>query len=92
MNFEKRIALFVDADNVGADLIQSILQTLDQRGTIVSKQVFGQTNRFSSSGWKTLTNSYGLEVHQVKRIRKGKNVTDFHIVLEIGRASCRERV
>ena len=81
MNFEKRIALFVDADNVGADLIQSILQTLDQRGTVVSKQVFGQTNRFSSSGWKTLTNSYGLEVHQVKRIRKGKNVTDFHIVL-----------
>lgn len=81
MNFEKRIALFVDADNVGADLIQSILQTLDQRGTVVSKQVVGQTNRFSSSGWKTLTNSYGLEVHQVKRIRKGKNVTDFHIVL-----------
>ena len=34
MNFEKRIALFVDADNVGADLIQSILQTLDQRGGI----------------------------------------------------------
>jgi predicted nuclease of predicted toxin-antitoxin system len=82
MNQPKKLAVFINADNVCANTIESILNKIETFGRIGIKRVYGDWGSSRLTTWrqKILPNAL-TPIQQIAYI-KGKNVNDVAIIID----------
>ena len=79
---EKRIALLIDCENIGAKNIGYIIEELAVYGNIDIKRAYGNWDGHRLSGWKKKLDEYAIRtMHQYDMV-KGKNSTDIVLVID----------
>lgn len=76
-----RFAVFVDADNIPAHIMNKALAIIRERGRIVSCKVFGDFSSPQLSPWKTTCLTYNLQAIMAWH-KSGKNSSDLKICQE----------
>ena len=79
---EKKIALFIDADNISAKYGKTIIETLQSRGEIFIRRIYGNWEKNSLHGWNESILNYGLLAVQQMDFTTGKNATDMSLTID----------
>ena len=79
---EKKIALFIDADNISAKYGKLIIETLQKRGEIFIRRVYGNWEKNSLHNWNENILKYGLLAVQQMDFSSGKNATDMSLTID----------
>ena len=79
---EKKIALFIDADNISAKYGKTIIETLQTRGEIFIRRIYGNWEKNSLHGWNENILNYGLRAVQQMDFTTGKNATDMSLTID----------
>ena len=82
MTDEKKIALFIDADNISAKYGKTIIETLQSRGEIFIRRIYGNWEKNSLHGWNDCILNYGLRAVQQMDFTSGKNATDMSLTID----------
>lgn len=77
-----RIALLVDADNVSAAWLPTILAELATHGTPGIRRAYGDWTTPALKGWKETLHEYAIRPVQQFSYSKGKNATDMALVID----------
>ena len=78
----KKIALFIDADNVSAKFGKQIIETLEKRGEIFIRRIFGNWEKNSLHGWNDCIRNFSLRAVQQPDFVAGKNATDLSLTID----------
>ena len=80
---KNRIAVLIDADNIGASYVREIFNTVCRFGEPIVRRAYGVPQCFQSEGgWQTAQREYGIvSKPQVSNV-KGKNVADIALVID----------
>ena len=79
---EQKIALFIDADNISAKYGKSIIETLQSRGEIFIRRIYGNWEKNSLHKWNESILKYGLLAVQQMDFTTGKNATDMSLTID----------
>ncbi|WP_341676732.1 NYN domain-containing protein [Niveibacterium sp. SC-1] len=80
---ERRVALFIDADNSPALYIDVILAELARHGTVCIRRAYGNWKSERLNGWESVLNLHAIQpVHQID-YTKGKNATDLALAIDV---------
>lgn len=79
---EKRIALLIDADNMPAQAIQSILTELSKYGLINIRRAYGNWKKSHLQAWEERLHEYAIRPMQQFDLSKGKNASDMALVID----------
>ena len=60
----KKIALFIDADNISPKFGKQIIETLASRGEIFIRRIYGNWEKNSLHGWKECILNFSLRAVQ----------------------------
>lgn len=82
MEDEKKIALFIDADNISAKYGKLIIESLQSRGEIFIRRVYGNWEKNSLHNWNENILKYGLLAVQQMDFSSGKNATDMSLTID----------
>lgn len=78
----KKIALFIDADNISAKFGKQIIDTLESRGEIFIRRIYGNWQKISLHGWNECILNYSLRPVQQNDFASGKNATDMSLTID----------
>ena len=78
----KKIALFIDADNISAKFGKQIIETLERRGEIFIRRIYGNWEKFSLHGWNDCILNFSLRAVQQPDFVSGKNATDMSLTID----------
>ena len=78
----KKIALFIDADNISAKFGKQIIDTLNRRGEIFIRRIYGNWEKFSLHGWNDCILNLSLRPVQQTDFAAGKNATDMSLTID----------
>ncbi len=78
----KKIALFIDADNISAKFGKQIIETLEARGEIFIRRIYGNWEKFSLHGWNECILNCSLRAVQQPDFATGKNATDMSLTID----------
>lgn len=78
----KKIALFIDADNVSAKFGKQIIEALEQRGEIFIRRIYGNWEKSSLHGWNDCILNFSLRAVQQPDYAAGKNATDMSLTID----------
>ena len=79
---QKKIALFIDADNIPAKYGKAIIETLQSRGEIFIRRIYGNWEKNSLHSWNECILKYGLLAVQQMDFSVGKNATDMSLTID----------
>ena len=79
---EKKIALFIDADNIPAKYGKLIIESLQGRGEIFIRRIYGNWEKNSLHSWNECILKYGLNAVQQMDFTVGKNATDMSLTID----------
>lgn len=79
---EKKIALFIDADNISAKYGKLIMETLQSRGEIFIRRIYGNWEKNFLHKWNDCILRYGLLAVQQMDFTAGKNATDMSLAID----------
>ena len=79
---EKKIALFIDADNIPAKYGKLIIESLQKRGEIFIRRIYGNWEKNSLHGWNESILKFGLNAVQQMDFTVGKNATDMSLTID----------
>lgn len=79
---EKRIALFIDADNISAKFGKQIIETLESRGEIFIRRIYGNWEKNSLHSWNECILNFSLRAIQQPDYVAGKNATDMSLTID----------
>jgi|GEM_PF-984200 len=79
---EKKIALFIDADNIPAKYGKLIIESLQSRGEIFIRRIYGNWEKNSLHSWNECILKYGLLAVQQMDFTVGKNATDMSLTID----------
>ncbi len=82
MNSDKRLAVLIDADNVSAKYIKSILNEISNHGTPTIKRIYGDWTSPQMSSWKNVLLSNSITPIQQYSYTTGKNATDAALIID----------
>ena len=82
MATEAKIALFIDADNISAKYGKAIIETLQSRGEIFIRRIYGNWEKNSLHGWNENILKFGLLAVQQMDFTSGKNATDMSLTID----------
>ena len=83
MNIEnKYIALLIDAENISPNYIEKIIDEANKYGTLTYKRIYGDWTTPQLNPWKTKINEFGLTTVQQYAYTKGKNASDFTLIID----------
>ena len=78
----KKIALFIDADNVSSRYGKLIMDNLEKRGEVFIRRIYGNWEKTALRKWDDFILCYGLRtVHQIDFVT-GKNATDMTLAID----------
>ena len=78
----KKIALFIDADNISAKFGKQIIETLERRGEIFIRRIYGNWEKTSLHGWNECILNFSLRAVQQPDYVAGKNATDMSLLID----------
>ncbi len=78
----KKIALFIDADNISAKFGKQIIETLERRGEIFIRRIYGNWGKVSLHGWNECILNFSLRAVQQPDYAAGKNATDMSLTID----------
>ena len=78
----KKIALFIDADNISAKFGKQIMETLESRGEIFIRRIYGNWEKFSLHGWNECILNFSFRAVQQPDYAAGKNATDMSLTID----------
>ncbi len=78
----KKIALFIDADNISAKFGKQIIDTLESRGEIFIRRIYGNWEKLSLHGWNDCILNFSLRAVQQPDFAAGKNATDLSLTID----------
>ena len=78
----KKIALFIDADNISAKFGKQIIETLEVRGEIFIRRIYGNWEKVPLHGWNECILNFSLRAIQQPDFVTGKNATDMSLVID----------
>jgi len=81
-NNEKNLAVLIDADNVSARYIKSILNEISNHGTPTIKRIYGDWTTPQMSSWKAVLLSHSITPIQQYSYTVGKNSTDAALIID----------
>ena len=79
---QNKIALFIDADNIPAKYGKIIIETLQSRGEIFIRRIYGNWEKNSLHSWNESILKYGLLAVQQMDFAVGKNATDMSLTID----------
>ncbi len=82
MSTDKKIALFIDADNISAKYGKPIMENLQERGEIFIRRIYGNWEKNSLHKWNEVILKYGLLAVQQMDFVTGKNATDMSLTID----------
>ena len=78
----KKIALFIDADNISSKFGKQIIETLERRGEIFIRRIYGNWEKNSLHGWNECILNFSLRAVQQPDYVAGKNATDMSLAID----------
>lgn len=81
-NETKRIAVFIDADNAPAKMIDFILSELAKFGVVNIRKAYGNWKNPCIKGWEDALFEYAIQPVQQFDLTKGKNATDMAMTID----------
>ena len=78
----KKIALFIDADNVSARFGKQIIDSLTTRGDIFIRRIYGNWEKTILHGWNECILNFSLRPVQQTDFVTGKNATDMSLTID----------
>ena len=78
----KKIALFIDADNISPKYGKQILDTLESRGEIFIRRIYGNWEKIPLHGWNDCVLNFSLRAVQQPDFATGKNATDMSLTID----------
>lgn len=78
----EKIALFIDADNISAKYGKLIIDTLQSRGEIFIRRIYGNWEKIFLRKWNEPILNYGLLAVQQMDFAAGKNATDMSLTID----------
>ena len=78
----KKIALFIDADNVSARFGKKIIDSLEGRGELFIRRIYGNWEKIPLRGWNDCILNYSLRAVQQPDFVTGKNATDMSLTID----------
>lgn len=82
MDNEKKIAVLIDADNVSAKYIKSILDEISNHGIPTYKRIYGDWTSPNMNNWKNVLLEYSISPIQQYGYTTGKNATDSALIID----------
>ncbi|MBR4642801.1 MAG: NYN domain-containing protein [Selenomonadaceae bacterium] len=79
---QKKIALFIDADNISSKFGKQIIDTLESRGEIFIRRIYGNWEKLSLHGWNDCILNFSLRAVQQPDFVSGKNATDMSLAID----------
>lgn len=87
---EKKIALFIDCENIASKWAEKIFESLLDIGDVCIKKAYGDWRETSLKPWDKMLNVYAIEPvhiitgnHNKKTIRGGKNSCDIKLSIDV---------
>lgn len=77
-----RLAVLIDAENVGARLVEPLLAKVAKLGRANVKRIYGDWTLPDAAQWRAASRDRGLEPIQQFRITKGKNRIDSALIID----------
>lgn len=78
----KKIALFIDADNVSAKFGKQIFDALESRGEVFIRRIYGNWQKPILHGWNDCILNFSLRPVQQPDFATGKNATDMSLTID----------
>ena len=82
MEINKKIAMFIDADNAPAKKIEKILSELAKYGSLSIRKAYGNWKNSTIKGWEENLQEYSIQPIQQFDLTKGKNATDMAMTID----------
>ena len=78
----KKIALFIDADNISAKFGKQIIDALEKHGEIFIRRIYGNWEKNSLRSWNDCILNFSLRAVQQPDYVAGKNATDMSLAID----------
>ena len=78
---DNRVALLIDAENVGYKYIDDIIKEISKYGRLVIAKFYGDINSLSPE-WKTKALEYAIKPMHQYNIANGKNAADMEMTID----------
>lgn len=78
----KKIALFIDADNISSKYGKQILAAVESRGEVFIRRIYGNWEKNSLRGWNECILNFSLRAVQQPDFVTGKNATDMCLTID----------
>ncbi len=79
---DKRFALLIDADNISAKYIKTIMEEAANEGVITYKRIYGDWTKPFLEPWKEVLLDYSINPIQQYAYTTGKNSTDSAMIID----------
>jgi len=79
---DKRIAILIDADNIGSQYIRTIIDEATKEGTVTYKRIYGDWTKPNMKSWKEVLLDYSINPIQQYAYTTGKNATDSAMIID----------
>ncbi len=79
---EKRFAVLIDADNISAKYISSVLDEIPNYGVATYKRIYGDWTKSTSASWKDVLLENSITPIQQYGYTSGKNATDSAMIID----------
>lgn len=89
---EKRVAVFIDADNTQYDKLGEIFEKINLYGRIVIKRAYGNWGKDALRPWEKCSKEFAIKQVQQTDYVAGKNTTDIALIIDamdfVNRTDC----
>ncbi len=79
---DRNIALLIDSENISADYVSLIIDEANKFGKITYRRVYGDWTTDILKTWKSKAIEFGLTPVQQYAYTKGKNSSDFSLIID----------
>jgi len=79
----KRVAVFIDAENISADYAERILDEASSYGDVFVKRIFADWSNNQMQSWKNKVQQLSLKPVQQFPAVKGKNASDIALAVDV---------
>jgi len=81
-NFQKKLAVLIDADNTSPQIIKGLLEEIASYGIASVKRIYGDWTGPNLNGWKEMLLEYAIQPIQQFAYTTGKNSTDSAMIID----------
>lgn len=78
----KKVALFIDAENVSADHAEKIMEKVSDYGEVIIKRIFADWSNSKVKGWNKYVTKFSLREQQKTSLKSGKNSSDILLIID----------